>query len=352
MAWFPFKFKKTPKSFLGIDIGTSSIRMVELGRRGKELLLQNYGEIQTTTASKDALLTSNRDAARAITAILREAGMQSRQANFSIPDFSSFFTTFELPPMNEKEVESAVSYEARSYIPLPLSEITLDWQVVEGQISNSAKSKLKVLVAAIPNAVISQYQEIASFSKLEVKALEAEVFALSRPLTKDEKESIAIIDIGARSTTCNIFEKGNLKLSHSFNMSGNELTEILRRSLKIDYKEAEELKKQAGLLDLDGVEKEASLILIPLIDSILSEIKKTFNNFRQQEGKDVQKIVLAGGSALMPGLKDYFFEELGKEVQIANPFSKLSFPQVLQETLKEMGPTYAIAVGLALKGLE
>lgn len=352
MAWFQFKFKKTPRSFLGIDIGTSAIKLLELGRRGKGIQLDNYGEIKTPSVRRDVLLLSNQQMARAIKAILREAGMQSRAVNFSIPDFSSFFTSFELPPMSAKELESAVRFEARSYIPLPLSEITLDWQVVEGQVLNKTKNPLKILVAAIPNAVISQYQEIASVCGLEIKALEAEVFALSRSLAKNEAKITAIIDIGARSTTCNIFEKENLKISHSFNVSGNELTEILSRSLKVDYEKAEELKKKAGLFGFEDEAKDVKAVLLPLIDSIVAEMKKTFKNFHQQESREVEKLILAGGSALMPGLKEYFFQEFAKEIEIANPFKGILFPPILSDTLKEMGPSYAIAVGLALKGLE
>ena len=328
---------------MGIDIGTSSIRVIQLGRRGKDLHLENYGEVKTTSRQKDVLLFSNQELAGAITAILREAGIKSKEVNFSIPDFSSFFTSFELPPMSETELENAVRYEARSYVPLPLSDITLDWQVVgDGRI----------LVAAIPNVVIEQYQDIASFAGLEVRALEAEVFALSRPLAKKEAKTTAVIDIGARSTTCNIFEKGSLKTSHSFNVSGNELTEILSKSLKVAYEKAEELKKKAGLSGLTEEEKDVRAILLPLVDVILAETKKTFKNLRQQDGANVQKIILAGGSALMPGLKEYFLEEMGKEIEIANPFSGIFFPPILSETLKEMGPRYSIAVGLAMKGLE
>jgi type IV pilus assembly protein PilM len=352
MAWLPFKFNKVVRSFLGIDIGTSSIRVVELTRKGKDIHLTNYGEIKTSSPLRNVLLFSNQEVARAIAAILREADIKSREVNFSIPDFSSFFTSFELPPMSRQELEAAVRYEARSHIPLPLSDITLDWQVSEGELLNKTKKPLKVLVVAVPNSVISQYQKIASFSQLEIKALEAEIFALSRPLVKNEEMVLAIIDIGARSTTCNILEKGNLKISHSFNISGNELTEVLSRSMKIDYEKAEELKKIAGLLGVEGVEKDVRKICLPLIDAILAEIKKTFQSFRQRGGNEVQKIILSGGSALMPGLKEYFSEEFGKEVEIANPFANISFPPILGDILKEMAPSYAVAVGLAMKGFE
>ena len=360
MKWFPFKVKKTPKNFLGIDIGTSSIRVVELSRKGQSLKLINYGEIKTAslqkepfrTVEKDTLLLSNRETSAAILAILREAGIQTREVNLSIPDFSSFFTNFELPPMTQKELESAVRYEARSYIPFPLSEITLDWTIIEGDVSNKVKAPLEILVVAIPNEVINQYQEVATLSGLRLRALEAEAFALSHSLAGNEKKTIGIIDIGARSTTCNVLENGVLKLSHSFNISGNELTEILSRSLGVDYEKAEELKKGIGLAGAETAEQNIREVLLPLIDLILAEIKKIFGNYYRRESKEVEKIILAGGTSLLPGLKEYFFEELKKEVEIANPFSRTIFPPILEETLKEMGPSYAIAVGLAIRGLE
>ena len=112
------------------------------------------------------------------------------------------------------------------------------------------------------------------------------------------------------------------------------------------------MKKKACLSGLTEEEKDVRAILLPLVDVILAETKKTFKNLRQQDGANVQKIILAGGSALMPGLKEYFLEEMGKEIEIANPFSGIFFPPILGETLKEMGPRYSIAVGLAMKGLE
>lgn len=359
MKFFPFTFKKISKKFLGIDIGTSSIKVVELSRKGQDIGLENYGEIRTSSLQKapfrvfkkDTLLLSNQEAAGAIKTILKTAGIQAKEVNFSIPDFSTFFTSFELPSMSQKELDSAVRYEARSYIPLPLSEIILDWSLIEDGVPDKTKTSLKVLVVAIPNEVINQYQEIASLSGLELKVLEAEVFALSRSSAKNEKGVIAIIDIGARSTTCNIFEKGILKISHSFNISGNELTEILSKSLKIDYEKAEELKKNQGLNVLRDNEKNIREILLPLIDSTLSDIKKIFQVFYQSEKKEIEKIVLAGGSALMPGLKEYFSEEFKKEVEIVNPFLGISYPPILDETLKEIGASYAIAVGLAMRGL-
>ena len=362
-------FKLRPKRFLGIDIGTSFIRVVEMGRRGRTYQLENYGEINTSAFKekafrffhKNTLSLSNKQVAVGIRTICREAEIETKEVNFSIPDFCSFFTSFKLPLMGEDEVPQAVQYHVRPYIPLPLNEVTLDWFIVEGEPS---KTPLKILVVAIPNEVINQYQEIAELANLKLRILEPEVYALARASVKEDKEKkiIGLVDIGARSTTCSILEKGILKISYSFNIAGNELTEIIARSLNIDYNKAEELKREYGLL----VKKESQLpkeimgreegeirrILIPLVDSILEEIKKVFRNFYRSEGKEVEIIILSGGVVLMPGLKEYFSAELKKEIILADPFLNIACPPILSRLLKEMGPSYAIAVGLALKGFE
>jgi len=198
--------------------------------------------------------------------------------------------------------------------------------------------------------VINQYREIATLANLELFALEAEVFSLLRGLVnEDQKGTLAIIDIGAQSTTCNIVEKKVLKMSHSFDMGGNEFAKIISKGLNLEYPQAEEFKQKYGI---SGEREEVKQVLFPLIDMILLEIQKIFDNFYRQGGKEVEKVILAGGIALMPGLKEYFAENLKKETEIASPFSNLFYPPILESTLKEMGPSYAIAVGAALRGLE
>lgn len=349
-------FKIIPKRCVGIDIGTSFIKVVELSRWGERRNLENYGEISAKvlyqkpfrTFEKKTLLLSSKNISRAIRAILEEAKIKTRQAIFSIPDFSSFFTNFELPPMTTEEIPQAVRYEARQHVPLPLSEVTLDWQIIRGAPSDHKKEKLSILLVAVPNEVINQYREIARISELQLVSLEAEVFGLSRSLIgEDEKRVISLIDIGAQSTTCSIIDRKVLKTSHSFDLAGNEFTERIAKSLGVDYQIAENFKKIIGLES-----RSLREILLPLIDSILMEIEKIHRDFYQLETKEVQKIILAGANALLPELKEYFAEYLKKEVEIANPFSHIFFPPILEEKLKKIGPGYAIAVGMALGGLE
>lgn len=361
MAWNPFKLFR--KNFLGVDIGTSSIKIVELSKKREKYKLENYGEVKTTALYKKSfrtfkehiLLLSTKDIATGIKAIIEEAKIKTKDVNFTIPDFSSFFTSFDLPPMAAKELAQAVRYEAHRHIPLPLTEVVLDWTIIEGEANNKKdKKKLKILSVAIPKGVVEQYQQIATLSELKLRALEAEVFALSRAAVREKERVIGLVDIGAQSSTVSIIEKGILKTSHSFDASANELTEVVARVLNIDYQKAEELKKKQGLLSVGGeIEEKEEIreILSPVIDLILQELNKITEDFYRIEGKELDKIVLAGGSAFLPGLKDYFYDKVKKEIEIADPFKEVSYPPILEKTLKEMSPGYAIAVGAAMRAL-
>lgn len=352
-----FRFRS--KKFLGVDIGTSAVRVVELEREKQNYKLENYGEIKSSSVQKkpfrvfekNNISLSNQQVAKAIQVICKEAGIETREVNFSVPDFCSFFTSFELPTMAKDEISQAVQYEVRPYVPLPLEEVILDWTIIKGEPS---KTPLKVLVVAIPRDAVSQYKEIAQLAGLELKMLESEVFALARALGKgksQENKIAGLIDIGARSTTCSILEQGVLKTSYSFNIAGNELTEVIANSLNIDYNKAEEMKREYGLITKEG-RKDIRKILVPLVDSILEEIKKAFRNFYLDEGKEVQEIILSGEQVSMPGLKEYFSVSLKKPAFIVDPFLNIDCPAGISDILKEMGPSFAIAVGLAMKGLE
>lgn len=367
MKWNPFQRLFPAKKILGIDIGTSYIKIVELSQSKNKPKLENYGFVAATdfskkpfwTSEKNCILLSSEDVVRAIKTILKKSEIKTRRAVFSIPDFSTFFTNFELPSMEKKELERAVQYEAKQHIPLSLKEVILDWQVIRGNLLDqkrggfSKKEKLKILLVAVSNEAVSQYQEVALLSGLELASLEAEVFSLARALIKnDEKGPVALVDIGAKTTTCTIVNQGKLENSYSFDMSSNDFNKVISKKFNIDYLEAEELKKKYGLLgdEKDG-EKNLSLLLTPLIDIILMEIQKIFNNFYQKGGQEIQKIILAGGAVLLLGFKEYIQVKLKKEVVISQPFSLLDYPPVLDQTLKEIGPSYAVAVGAALREL-
>jgi type IV pilus assembly protein PilM len=345
-----------PQKMLGIDIGTASIKIVEISRWGQGKTLENYGQIQSASLYKEpfrsvergSYLLSNYFVSRAIRAVLDEAKIKTTATIFAIPDFSTFCVSFELPPMTEKEIPEAVYYAAPQYIPLPITETTLDWKLIGG-IPGDKKSPLKILLVAILNETIQDYQTVAQMAGLEIYAVESEVFGLSRVFASDQKKCSCIIDIGVQSTTLNIVDAGKLRKSYSFNFAGSQLTFAIAAALGMGNAEAEDIKIKQGLLN---AQENVAKTLYLLIDPLVLEVKKFLQDFYLQTGKDVDEIMLTGGTSNLPGLKEYFSEVLNKKVIIPNCFSDLLHPPILTEGLEEMSPGFSVAVGAALGGLE
>lgn len=346
-------FRFLPQNVLGIDVGTSLLKVVELSKWGERVSLKNYGALKASslydrpfrTFEKNTLLLSQEDIARALRAILQEAKIETRYAVFSIPDFSSFFTNFTLPPMTKEEVPGAVEFEARKHIPVPLSEVTFDWQIVDGHIGQN--QSVGVLLVAVPNEVIAQYQEIARLAGLRLAAMEAEVFGLIRSSVGDEKEPVVMVDIGAQSTTMNAVVKGMLRMSHSVDVAGNSFTERLSQGLGIDRLEAERRKQEEGM----GIMIGETPLLSPLIDVIINEVKRFIANFQQFANQEVKKLIVGGGAAILPGLREYVAGQVAMEVAVTDPFRSVYAPAALEGVLRDMGPSYAVAVGIAMREL-
>ncbi len=344
-----------PKKMVGIDVGTSSIKVVEISRWGQGKTLENYGEIKSASLYKEHLgkvergsyLLSNYFVSRAIRAILDEARIKTKAVIFSIPDFSTFCTSFELPPMEASELKDAVYYNASQYIPLPVTETTLDWKLIEGTPGDK-QSGLKIFLVAIPNQTVRDYQEVARLAGVDLYAVEAEALGLARSLVRENRNRVCLIDIGVQSTTINIVDRKSLKKSYSFDFAGSQLTYNISSALGLGHTEAEELKNKEGLT---SSKEEISKTLYLLIDPLIIEVKKILADFYLQEGKEVDAIYLTGGTSALPGLKEYFEEVLKKKVQIPNCFSELLYPPILEGTLEKMAPSFSVATGVALGGL-
>jgi len=342
------------KNYLGIDIGASGIKVVEVSVSGKKKKLENYIEFKIPL-SENALRTFNNEnltllsneVAEILQAILKRAKIKERKVALSLPDFSTFFTTFSLPPMTETEVPQAVEFEARHYIPLPLSDVTFDWQIV-GKEEGISGIKRKALLVAIPNVVLQNYQRIAKLCNLEIIGMEAEVFSLVRsawPGAKYDFLPICMVDFGWKSATVSIAEKRKLSSSFSFDVSGFTLTKDLSSALNVSLEDAEKLKTINGL---DPQKPEVAKVLLDKINLLTMEIDKICNDFFQSTGKRVDNIVLSGGTANLFGLREYLSSRIKKNVLLSDPFSNINYPIVLGKRLREIGPSFAIALGASL----
>ena len=343
-------------TFLGVDIGTSSIKIVQLTKSKNKYKLDTYGEIRffEKGSSEDqggaSLKMLDDQVARLLAKILIESGAKSKKAAFSVPVFSSFSTIIEMPDLEKNELKKAIEFQARQYIPAPIEQVSLSSIIISrGKDDESTKKgKLKVLLIAIPNEVKNKYENIASLANLEVSSLEMETFPMARSVIEDTKEPTVIIDIGLSSTNFCVVDNGVVVLSHNYDISGAVLTKAFLDFAKGDREKAEEIKKTTGLNMTPG---QISMMgdFTGYLDSIASESSRIINGYYNKTSRRVTKTMLSGGTANMPGLQDYFSNKLEMEVSIADPFAKTTYPEEMKEILKDIGPSFAIAAGLAMK---
>jgi len=350
-------FRKPP-SILGVDIGTTSIKIVELQKKGKKIQLKNYGEyqtpvsqIETTPIGANFLAFPEDRIALLIKEIMKEAKIEIREANIALPVFSSFFTVIELPLMEPEEIPEAVKFQAGQYIPVPIEEVVLDWSIIEEE--NPIEKKIKVLLTAVPKDVIQKYINIGRNVNLTIKTLEVESFAQVRALVGNNKEPFVLVDIGGRNTGLTIVDGGFIRLCYNLEFSSFSFTKIIAQKFNISVERAEIFQREKGLKGNIGGMNIAAIL--PAIDKMIFGIERAINTYLlHNPKKEIKKIILLGGGARMPGLVSYINTKLNKEVVIGNPFfnSNIEFPPILKTALEEIGPSFTTAIGLALREFE
>lgn len=346
-------------SVLGIDISSSSVKVVQGKIEGSHPVLETYGEIslgpyidksvgQAVSLPADRLTEALQD-------LMTEAKVTSNNSGVSIPFNSSFVSIISVPTTDDKKLKSIVPIEARKYIPVPVSEVTLDWQKIPNvehrDKSDQGNPSTRVLVAAIHNEVISKYKSIISASNLSTSFLEIELFSTIRSVLGHGIKTVAIIDLGVTATKIYIVDHGIIQTSHTINQGAQDITHAIARSLSISFAQAEQMKRKNGLRKTDAG-RDISQTAQASIGYLFSEIRRVLLNHEKRYNKPVHRAYLTGGGALLEGLPDQVQEELDLEVTLADPFSKLKTPAFLDETLQEAGPEFAVAVGVLLRKLQ
>jgi len=347
----------SPK-FLGIDIGTTSIKAIELGREGGVIKLSSYGVLENyghLERINDAIQTSSLKIMDEMTAemlkrLIADIKPSTKHAVLSVPVFSSFVTLMELPEMSQKEINQAIPYEARQYVPIPLTEVALDWMLLGQAPGNTGAKKNQVLLIAVPQEILSKYHRIAELAGLRVAALELETISLTRAVIGQDPTTLVLVDIGARATNISIVDEGYVRMTRSIDTAGGDMTLIVSHGLNVSPFRAEEFKKTRGIAVRAGEEELAGL-LRPTVDLLVSEVQKLSDLYLEKAKRETHKIVLSGGGSLLPGLVDYFTQELKRETVVGNPFSSTKYDTMLEPILRELGPSLAVSVGLAMREL-
>ena len=346
MAWF----KKKKNSYLGIDIGTSAIKIVELEKDEGRYSLKNYGiypleaylKSLNAQASLDVEKIANEEIAEMIGVLIKKANIGNRESFFSIPVYSSFSTVMDFPEISEKEIAAAVPLEAKKYVPIPIDEVILDWAIVSRLGKTSGP---QVLLVAVPKEIINNYSQIARISGLKLNSLEAETFSLSRVLVGNDKSGVVLVDTGARSSNISIVDGGDIRITHNLEMGGLKLTVSISEQKKISQMEAENFKKGA-MLDQDLIIKN---VVNVFLDSIANRVKKVVSDYENKYERKLEKCILTGGGMQIPGTVEYFSKKLNIETSLGSPFARIVCPPELGPIMPELSSVLAVAVGAAMR---
>lgn len=357
-------FKQADETSLGVDIGSSSIKVVQLRKEKERAMLQTYGELALSGYAKGedgrSIVMVDDRLKEALTDVLRESQVKASKAIVSIPLKNSFVTTMTMPELAPSEMKDAITYEARKYIPIPIAETTIDWWVLPPQAPSTTEQEhafsdatrrhtTNVLLVAVPNDIINKYKSIFDGVGLKIEAFEIESFALARSAIRQEAGAVMIVDLGASTTKLSMVEAGVVRAAHSVDQGSWRLTQALQQSLGIDFDRAEMMKRECGVIHRPETQGAVSVIE-PILESLLSEGERFILDWKRKGGRSLSKVVIAGGGSLLRGADDVMVRKFGVEVEVANPFSKVLYPAFLEPSLKEIGAVFGNAVGLALRG--
>lgn len=399
-------FQRQQRDIVGIDLGTSAIKVVELVRSENGLELKNYGEAgakeyqatikealegigaPSSDASNNGLSgepqakaqeepknlpadlslpradrgsggsqkaprgsseprTMEDQIAELLARLLEEAKVATRGAVLSIPVFASFSTTLTFPAtMKEEELAKAVPYEAKSYVPLPLPEVELDWAVLPG--SGAKGDNHEVLIVAVPKETIEKYRRIAARAGIELRAFEVETFSLVRAVAAQEKNAL-LVDIGTSATSLAVVEDGFVRMSHGTELAGGEFSRAIVKGLRIGMERAEELKRQEGIVGRGsaGVRN----VLVPFVDRLAAESERLIGLYERKSNRTVEKVILSGGSSRLPGLAEHLSAKLKRPTVLGEALKSIRYPQALEPMVPELNASFAVAVGLAMREL-
>lgn len=334
----------------GIDVGTSSIKAAVLSHKGDKFKLFSFGSV----ASPHPGMASDADldleaVAQAIKNLLVLVKSPGGPVVVALPE-SKIFTKVisDFPFLSDEELSSAIKYSSEEFVPLPIDQVNLYWQVISR--SKSANHTM-VFVVASPKNTISKYLKVLEWGKVKPLAVETELVAAARALVGANQfaPTTLIIQLGANSTDFALVSKGMIWFTRSIATGGLALTRALAQYLNFEPLQAEEYKKTYGLLE-DQLEGKVFQVLKPLVDIIISEVHRIIQSTRARFPENpIKRIVLSGGGAKLPGLVIYFANNLGLETQEADPWYFVEKDPAISSKLVASAPQYTVAVGLAMR---
>lgn len=334
---------------VGLDFGNHSVKAVALDNISeKNPKLVSFGSQPTPHGiinSEDE--THKKKLADVVKALFSTSNIRNKKVVIAIPEIAVFTRFFEIVGVKDDELLDAVYYQAKQYIPLPIDEIQMSFMKIGFDETRNAQ---KILLVAAPKRLVEVYTKVVEMSGLDLIAVETESVAIGRAMYHSSNEkTLLMLDFGSQSTDMSVMSDGNLVFSQSISIGSDAITQAIINKFSFEYNQAEEYKRTYGIQPnvLEGKVYEA---VKPVIDSVMVEIQRGIEFYKSNTLLSVpSKCYIAGDGALLPGLSEYMGSNLGLQVVVADPWANISVDKKSLEIIGKNKPSYANAVGLALK---
>ncbi|MDQ5901163.1 MAG: Type pilus assembly protein PilM [Patescibacteria group bacterium] len=335
----------------GLDIGATSMKIVSLIKDKRGFSLQSC--LTTVTPAKGIMSESpfdQQEMAQAIQRLIVDARISTKLVNVALPENQVFTKVIDMPVLSDKELSSAIYWEAEQHIPAPLPTMTIDYKILQKDEKNQVDPKMQVLLVGAPTSLIRRYQSILEMAGLSINIVETEVLSVVRSLSPvNRSEVFLIVSIGALSTSLAILKNNILVFSYTIPLGGLAMDRSIASNFGFTPSQAEEYKKVYGIAD-QSLGGKISQALEPILASMATEVKKAITYYTEKNKNDnqISQIILTGGSSLLPGLDIFFVKTCGIETVIGNPWKNVPVLNV-PDTLMEQGPRFGVSVGLAMR---
>lgn len=347
------------KQLVGLDIGTSAIKICQLKESGGsfQLVHADVKPLDPEVIVDGTVMDAER-VVSTIKELYRENKIKVKNVALSVSGISVIVKKINLPEMTEDELDESIQWEAEQYIPFDIDDVNIDYQILR-PVGDGNNRQMEVLLVAVKKDKINEYTSLVEEAGLKPVIVDVDAFTLENmyeinyELSRDE--AVALIDIGAGLMNINVILDGTSAFTRDISIGGNNFTEAIQKEFGLSFEDAERVKKG------EDVEGAAFQEVVPMLEAvsndIASEILRSFDFFRATASKSasqISRVMLSGGGANMKGLSEYLAKHLGMEVNIVNPFQNI---EILEgsfdfDFIQNIAPTAAVGVGLALRRVD
>lgn len=340
-----------------MDVAYGGLKLVELRNEKGRARLVTYAYANLPSDSLDkSLLNDIPGSTELLKKMLEKAKVTTKKTISALPISSVFSSILSVPTTDEKELKPIVTNQAKKLIPLPIEEVALDIKVIDKtEKTETTKAATRVLVTAAPKTLVNQYVALFKGAGLELVSLETEAFAHIRALIGKDRSTIMVVDIGSLRTNVLIVENGVPFVIRSIATGGNAITQTISKTLGIPLEQAESMKRDIKSMQTFAPAGDVMPILTVLLKPILDEIRYSFNLYQTQDvqaHKKVDKIILTGGSSLLPRLAEFLTQQTNINTYLGNPWARVVYPPDLRPVIDEIGPRFAVSIGCAMRDID